>query len=39
MTDAEYQAKYGGFDGDFMGIKSDARVKKYAEVYTPRWVV
>lgn len=39
MTDAEYQAKYGWFEGDFTGIKSDARVRAYAEVYTPRWVV
>lgn len=38
MTDAEYQAKYGWFEGDFTGIKSDARVRAYAEVYTPRWM-
>lgn len=38
MTDEEYQQKYGGFDDDFTGIKSKDRVKKYAEVLTPRWL-
>ena len=38
MTDAEYQAKYGWFEGDFTGVKSAERARKYAEVYTPRWM-
>lgn len=38
MTDAEYQAIYGWFDGDFSGTKSTERVRKYAEVFTPRWM-
>ena len=25
MTDAEYQARYGWFDGDFSGVKARAR--------------
>lgn len=39
MTDAEYQAKYGWFEGDFNGVKSAERARKYAEVFTPRWMV
>lgn len=39
MTDAEYQAKYGWFEGDFSGVKSKERSQKYGEVFTPRWVV
>lgn len=38
MTDAEYQAKYGWFEGDFSGVKSKERTKKYGEVFTPRWL-
>lgn len=38
MTDAEYQAKYGWFDDDTHGIKSKERVRKFAEVLTPRWL-
>ena len=39
MTDAEYQAKYGWFDEDaHNGIKSKERVRKFAEVLTPRWM-
>ena len=39
MTDAEYQAKYGWFDEDaHNGIKSKERVRKFAEVLTPRWL-
>lgn len=33
-----YKEKYGWFPGDFTGIKSKERVKKYAEVLTPRWL-
>lgn len=39
MTDAEYQARYGWFEGDFSGVKSAERSRKYGEVFTPRWVV
>ena len=39
MTDQEYQEKYGWFDGESHGgIKSKERVKKFAEVLTPRWM-
>lgn len=39
MTDAEYQARYGWFEGDFSGVKSKERSQKFGEVFTPRWVV
>ena len=39
MTDAEYQMIYGWFDDDaHNGIKSAERVRKFAEVLTPRWL-
>lgn len=39
MTDDEYKVKYGWFDEDaHNGIKSTERVRKFAEVLTPRWV-
>lgn len=37
-SDEEYKEKYGWFEGDFKGIKSEERAKKFAEVYTPRWL-
>lgn len=39
MTDSEYQARYGWFEGDFSGVKSKERSQKYGEVFTPRWAV
>lgn len=33
-----YKAKYGWFEGDFNGIKSKERSRKFAEVLTPRWL-
>lgn len=37
-TDADYQREYGWFDGEFSGVKSDERRRKFGEVYTPRWL-
>ena len=39
MTDAEYQMLYGWYPGETHGsIKSAERVRKFAEVLTPRWL-
>lgn len=37
-TDADYQREYGWFDGEFSGVKSDERRRKFGEVFTPRWL-
>ena len=39
MTDKEYQDKFCWFDGDFSGVKSKERTRKFGEVFTPRWIV
>lgn len=37
-SNAWYQAKYGWFENGTNGVKSAERVRKYAEVLTPRWL-